>query len=73
MGTPPDDDYEDPPHVGLPWISYGSDQWSTVILGVSPVPVMAKPVIKGSDSKSRLWMAREMAKMLAKALCSREV
>jgi hypothetical protein len=37
------------------------------------MPVMAKLVIKGANSKSRLWLAREMAKMLAKALCSRKV
>ena len=32
------------------------------------VPVMAKLVIKGSNSKSRLWLARRMAERLAAAL-----
>jgi len=37
------------------------------------VPVMAKLVIKGSNSKSRLWLARRMAERLAAALPGREV
>ena len=37
------------------------------------VPVMAKLVIKGSNSKSRLWLARGMAERLAAALPGREV
>ena len=37
------------------------------------VPVMAKLVIKGSSSKSRLWLARRMAERLAAALPGREV
>ena len=32
------------------------------------VPVMAKIVIKGTNSKSRLWLARWMAERLAAAL-----
>jgi hypothetical protein len=31
------------------------------------VPVMAKLVIKGSNSRSRLWLARRMAERLAAA------
>jgi hypothetical protein len=37
------------------------------------VPVMAKLVIKGSNSKSRLWLARRMAERLAAALPGRQV
>jgi DDE superfamily endonuclease len=37
------------------------------------VPVMAKLVIKGTNSKSRLWLARKMAERLAAALPGREV
>jgi len=37
------------------------------------VPVMAKLVIKGSSSKSRLWLARRMAGRLAAALPGRQV
>src|SRR6266568_2028744 len=37
------------------------------------VPVMAKLVVKGSNSKSRLWLARRMAERLAAALPGREV
>src|SRR5438067_3772335 len=37
------------------------------------VPVMAKLVIKGSNSRSRLWLARGMAERLAAALPGREV
>jgi hypothetical protein len=37
------------------------------------IPVMAKLVIKGSNSKSRLWLARRMAEQLAKALEDRQV
>ncbi len=37
------------------------------------VPVMAKLVIKGSNSRSRLWLARKMAERLAAALPGREI
>jgi hypothetical protein len=37
------------------------------------VPVMAKVVIKGSNSKSRLWLARRMAEQLAAALPGRQI
>jgi hypothetical protein len=37
------------------------------------VPVMAKLVIKETNSKSRLWLARRMAERLAAALPGREV
>ena len=37
------------------------------------VPVMAKLVIKGSNSRSRLWLARGMAGRLAAALPGRQV
>jgi hypothetical protein len=37
------------------------------------VPVMAKLVIKGTNSKSRLWLARRMAERLAAALPGRRV
>jgi hypothetical protein len=37
------------------------------------VPVMAKLVIKGSNSRSRLWLARRMAEKLAAALPGRQV
>jgi hypothetical protein len=37
------------------------------------VPVMAKLVIKGTNSKSRLWLARRMAERLAVALPGRQV
>jgi hypothetical protein len=37
------------------------------------IPVMAKLVIKGSNSKSRLWLARRMAERLAAALPGRRV
>ncbi|MGH3281043.1 MAG: IS701 family transposase [Trebonia sp.] len=37
------------------------------------VPVMAKLVIKGTNSKSRLWLARWMAERLAAALPGRQV
>lgn len=37
------------------------------------VPVMAKLVIKGSNSKSRLWLARRMAGRLAAALPGRRI
>lgn len=37
------------------------------------VPVMAKLVIKGSNSKSRLWLACRMAEQLAAALPSRRI
>jgi hypothetical protein len=37
------------------------------------VPVMATLVIKGSNSKSRLWLARRMAERLAGALPGRQV
>lgn len=37
------------------------------------VPVMAKLVIKGSNSKSRLWLARRMAERLAAAMPGRQV
>src|SRR5947209_13641829 len=37
------------------------------------VPVMAKLVIKGTSSKSRLWLARRMAERLAAALPGREI
>ena len=37
------------------------------------VPVMAKLVIKGSNSKSRLWLGRRMAEKLAAALPGREI
>ena len=37
------------------------------------VPVMAKLVIKGSNSRSRLWLARRMAERLAAALPGRQI
>jgi DDE superfamily endonuclease len=37
------------------------------------IPVMAKLVIKGTNSKSRLWLARRMAEQLAAALPGREI
>ena len=37
------------------------------------VPVMAKLVIKGTNAKSRLWLARQMAERLAAALPGRQV
>ncbi len=37
------------------------------------VPVMAKLVIKGTNSKSRLWLARRMAERLAAALPGRRI
>lgn len=37
------------------------------------VPVMAKLVIKGANSKSRLWLARRMAERLAAALPGRQI
>jgi len=37
------------------------------------VPVMAKLVIKGSNSRSRLWLARRMAERLAGALPGRRI
>jgi hypothetical protein len=37
------------------------------------VPVMAKLVIKGSNSRSRLWLARRMAERLAGALPGRAI
>src|SRR5271169_7241104 len=37
------------------------------------VPVMARLVIKGSNSKSRLWLARRMAEQLAAALPDRQI
>jgi hypothetical protein len=37
------------------------------------IPVMAKLVIKGTNSKSRLWLARRMAERLAAALPGRQV
>jgi hypothetical protein len=37
------------------------------------VPVMAKLVIKGTNSKSRLWLARRMAEQLAAALPGRQI
>jgi len=37
------------------------------------VPLMAKLVIKGTNSKSRLWLARRMAERLAAVLPGREV
>ena len=65
---------------GLTKTGYGNN-W--VVLGIVvrlrfmsrpvAVPVMAKLVIKGSNSKSRLWLARRMAERLAAALPGREV
>jgi hypothetical protein len=37
------------------------------------VPVMAKLVVKGTNSKSRLWLARRMAESLAAGLPGRQV
>lgn len=37
------------------------------------VPVLAKLVIKGTNSKSRLWLARRMAEQLAAALPGRQI
>ena len=37
------------------------------------VPVMARLVVKGSNSKSRLWLARRMAEQLAAALPGRRI
>jgi len=37
------------------------------------IPVMAKLVIKGTNSRSRLWLARRMAERLAAALPGRQV
>jgi hypothetical protein len=37
------------------------------------VPVMAKLVIKGTNSRSRLWLARRMAESLAAALPGRQI
>jgi|SRR5579875_1222377 len=37
------------------------------------IPVMAKLVIKDSNSKSRLWLARRMAEQLASALPGRRI
>jgi hypothetical protein len=37
------------------------------------IPVMARLVIKGSNSKSRLWLARRMAEQLASALPGRKI
>src|SRR6476646_3324368 len=37
------------------------------------IPVMAKLVIKGTNSKSRLWLARRMAERLAGALPGRQI
>ena len=37
------------------------------------VPVLAKLVIKGTSSASRLWLARRMAEMLAEALPGRRI
>lgn len=48
--------------VSLPWTSRPVG-----------VPVMAKLVIKGTNSKSRLWLARRMAESLAAGLPGRQV
>jgi hypothetical protein len=37
------------------------------------IPVLAKLVIKGTNSASRLWLARRMAQMLAEALPGRAI
>ncbi len=37
------------------------------------IPVLAKPVIKGTSSASRLWLARRMAQAIAAALPGRDI
>jgi DDE superfamily endonuclease len=37
------------------------------------LPVLAKPVVKGTNSASRLWLARRMTQMIAGALPRRDV
>ena len=47
--------------------------WLPMISRPVAVPVLAKLVIKGTSSSSRLWLARRMAQMLAGALPGRDI
>ena len=38
----------------------------------APIPVLAKLVVKGTNSKSRLWLAARMAHMIADAFPGRQ-
>jgi len=53
---------------GNSWVVLGVIVRLPVMSRPVAVPVMAKLVIKGTDSKSRLWLARRMAERLAAAL-----
>jgi DDE superfamily endonuclease len=58
---------------GNNWVVLGVVVRLPVMSRQVAVPVMAKLVIKGSNSKSRLWLARRMAERLAAALPGRQV
>jgi hypothetical protein len=58
---------------GNNWVVLGIVVRLPVMSRPVAVPVMAKLVIKGSNSKSRLWLARRMAERLAAALPGRQV
>ena len=58
---------------GNNWVILGIVVRLRFMSGPVAVPVMAKLVIKGSNSKSRLWLARRMAERLAAALPGRHV
>jgi len=58
---------------GNNWVVLGVVVRLPVMSRPVAVPVMAKLVIKGSNSRSRLWLARRMAERLAAALPGREV
>jgi DDE superfamily endonuclease len=72
--------FHDGSAAGHPKTGYGNNWVILAVIVRLPVksrpvavPVMAKLVIKGTNSKSRLWLARRMAERLAAALPGRQV
>jgi hypothetical protein len=65
---------------GRPKTGYGNNWVLAAIVVKLPMikrpvalPVLAKLVIKGTNSASRLWLARRMAQMIAEALPGRRI
>ena len=58
---------------GNNWVIAGIVVWLPMVSRPVAIPVLAKLVIKDTNSASRLWLARRMADMLAGALPGRAI
>jgi DDE superfamily endonuclease len=58
---------------GNNWVIAGIEVKLPMLKRPVAVPVLAKLVIKGTNSASRLWLARRMAEMLTRALPGRHI